>query len=356
MNEIHLKNIIEDCRWSPTPDNCQPWTFEWKNNQLEIFHDHKLAEHPLNPNNITSVLMLGCLLETIQISASQFGYKTENEFHIVSHNDSVHWCTVRFQFSDCSPDPLTKFIKKRCTDRRIYQIKPKFLDLNSLKIQINKSQTHVSENITPELLNYIVETEQFLVDHHTILPSVMKWVRFSKKEALQTKDGFTWKNMLAKIWEVPALMLIRKKPGILKILRSSLKSQHRERTLLQLQSAQGFVCVSIPRLSQQPKSDLAQAGRCMQRCWLELTKNEFGVQPLSLSTLPILFRHNKSIDDFFKKNEPIIQAGDEILTKHFNIDNTQIPVWMFRFGSSTPLPEVLRTYRKGVESILKISL
>ena len=350
MKNTEKQKIIDLCRWSPTPDNCQPWTFEWKDNSLLIFHDDNKSNHPLNPKNVTSILMLGCLLETIQIAASQFGYKISYDLSLENHE---HWCTTHFNQTHIESDPLTNSIQLRCTDRRVYQ---KTMPTKPFKItttSFGQSQLHQTQNLSSKLSDYFVESEQFLIQHESILPSVMKWVRFSQKEAFLTKDGFTWKNMLAKIWEVPALRLIRKYPQILKILRANLKNQHRQRTLEQAQSADGFICVSIPNKSQQTQMDLVDAGRSMMRIWLELTHQKMAVQPMSLSTLPILFDQMNVMDDFFVKNKDLILQGQNILRESFQIDQTQIPIWMLRYGTMDPLPLELRTYRKDVESIIR---
>ena len=114
------------------------------------------------------------------------------------------------------------------------------------------------------------------------------------------------------------MYLMLKFPKILSLVRPEMKKQHRSRTLKQLNSAAGLVCVSTKKTTIQLEGAV-QAGRLMMRVWLRLTQLGFGVQPISLATLPILFQQENLMDHFFIQKLNFFKDGEQILKNAFKI-------------------------------------
>src|SRR4030095_11152428 len=107
-----------------------------------------------------------------------------------------------------------------------------------------------------------------------------------QKRARLTRDGLSWRNMGLKIWELPAMALIREFLGIVKAMSPMAVLSHAARVRKQLQSSAGVVLISIPAAKGNYK-DVVHAGRLMMRTWLSLTQLNYGVQPLTMCTHPI---------------------------------------------------------------------
>ncbi len=350
ISNDHLNEILERARSAPTPDNVQQWRFHLHGETLFVEHQESLANHPLNPANLTSVLTLGCMLEAIKIAATHFGLVTEVQLDRFPAGENEVWAKINFVGGEAPLDELFSALEHRTTDRRLFRKGFEKLPVQKLKLlSDSRAEIHLAP-VSRDLVDYIVNTEDFLPKHPGALPAVLKWVRFSLSSARRTGDGLSWHNMGVKFWELPVIKLIQSFPGIVTILRPGLLPPHRARTRAQVASSAAVIAVSIPyRAGAVPSIapiDIVQAGRTMFRAWLELTKAGFAVQPLSLSSLPIYYDRSNQLDDFFTSQKALIRNGEKLLRDELGISLDRLPVWMFRTGLGEPLPEHLRTFRR----------
>lgn len=354
LNYEQIKIIVEKSLWYPSGDNCQPWTFVWGKRKLRIYHSWARAAHPLNPNGIASCLSLGCLVEALSISASCYGNHIEVQYHDFLKTDGSCWASVEFLSTQQPEDPLLKFIGQRATDRRLFSKG----DLPSAAIEnavtsgkdLAPAGLHCLEKMTPELTDYIIQSEKLIMDHPQILPKILEWTRFSADETQHSGDGLSLKNMGIRFWETPTLLLIKKYPKLLQVIKGILIPQHMNRVRKQLNSSAGLVCVSIPKQAQFSP----QAGRMMYRAWLELTKLGFGVQPLTIASTLVFCAHGGLLDPSYSQNwTDFFKGGEEILRRAFKIPVDHLPIWMIRTGRASALPKDLRTLRKPIQEVLR---
>ncbi len=351
-----IKKIIEESRWYQSGDNSQPWTYVWGEQKLRILHSQKRAVHPLNPGCISSALSLGCLIEALSISASRFGYGIEVQYNDFAETEESCWASVEFNYDGRATDSLFSFMKERCTDRRNF----KNGDLKISEIEgalengdLNSSaRIHYLSQINPKISQYIVNSEKLLVEHRQILPTVLQWTRFTRKQGIRLGDGLSLRNMGVRFWEIPGLFMVKHFNPLLQLFKPMLLLQHTARVKKQLESSAGLVCVSIPRGKSQ---SVPEAGRAIYRVWLELTREKYGVQPLTIaSTLTYCAQESLLEGSFSKKWISFFKNGESILRETFEIPKDRVPVWMIRTGLSTELPKEDRTFRRSVDDILKI--
>ena len=355
LNKGHIQEVVAKAMFSPSGDNSQPWTFEWDGTTLKVIHQESRASHPLNPAGIASMISLGCVLETIAIAASEFHCSTAFTLEDFPAGDSP-WARVTFGPSTCARDPLSDVISQRTTDRRFFRKGD--MPVTALEsIAANEhnyapARIHWTPALEGELTDYIVDAEKIMMTHPDIMPAVFKWVRFSQKQARLTRDGLSWRNMGLKIWELPAMALIREFPGIVKVISPVAVPGHAARVRKQLQSSAGVVLISIPAAKGNFK-DVVRGGRLMMRTWLSLTQLTYGVQPLTLCTHPIYWARQGLLDVHFQNQAQLYEKGQRLLQKVFSLPPDRMPIWMIRTGSSTPLPENMRTFRRPLEQTLK---
>lgn len=354
LNYEQIKIILEESVWYPSGDNCQPWTFVWGKQKLRIYHNWAQAAHPLNPKGLASCLSLGCLIEALSISASRFGNQIEVQYLDFSEAADRPWAIVEFLSTQQPEDPLIKFIRSRATDRRLFgkgdlPIASIEKAMKSTK-DLAPADLHCLGKMNPELTEYITQSEKLIMDHELILPKILEWTRFSESEAQLTGDGLSLKNMGIRFWEVPTLLLIKKYPALLQVIKGILIPQHMNRVRKQLNSSAGLVCVSIPKQAHHSP----QAGRMMYRTWLELTKLGFGVQPLTIaSTLVFCARSGFLDQSYSQKWIDFFKEGENVLRRAFKIPENHLPIWMIRTGLSPSLPANLRTFRKPIQRVLR---
>jgi nitroreductase len=350
-----LKEIVETSLWHPSGDNCQPWSFSWVKQQLRIHHNSNRGTHPLNAGNIASALSLGCLIEAVSISASQYGFQAKAQYHGFSNGPESCWATVSFEFVERQTDPLVKFIRQRTTDRRLFEKGelPVTAIEECVKLgeDLAPAKLHCLTGLTPELTDYIVNAEKLMMDHSQIVPKVLEWTRFSQAELLRLQDGLSLKNMGVRFWEVPSLRLLKAYPSVFPYMKPMMIPQHMARVRKQLNSAAGVICTSIPR---DQASKAPAAGRTMYRAWLELTRLGFGAQPLTIASTLVFYAQNGLLDASFSQEWiQFFKEGEAVLRKAFKFPEDHLPIWMIRAGKSSPLPDDQRTLRRSVESLLR---
>jgi hypothetical protein len=383
LNREEIEKLLEPSTWYPSGDNSQPWNFIWAKQELQILHDSPRAAHPLNAGNIASLLSLGSLIEAISINAwNFFQLSTKVEFGDHSSGDSLPWARVRFekiaaslepgQFAlNHAADPLGEFIKSRATDRRLFKqgTLPQAAIEKAIRASrdLGQARCHMLTfgsppsavtaeeapgTVSETLIKYIVDSEKLMMDHPEILPKVLQWTRFSQRAAQLSRDGLSLKNMGIRFWEAPALQLIKNYPPVLQWLKGAMIPQHMARVRKQLESSAGLVCVSLPK---NMMSETPGAGRLMYRVWLELARNGFGVQPLTIaSTLAYAAQEGVLNKSTFKGWIEFFENGATVLQHAFAIPAGREVVWMFRTGLSPELPEAMRTLRRPISEVLKI--
>ncbi len=359
LSRPQIEELVRLANLSPNPDNSQPWSFLWDGITLSIFHYPSLSMHGLNPKLLACELTIGCLLESISIVASNWDLSSEIELQPFSDAEGACWARVRFKpISSKSHlrDPLFFELTKRTTDRRLYQGGAKELGtvFNPELAKFSEASVHVCTSLDPELMEFCLDSEELLMRHPEALANVMKWVRFSIAEARVSGNGLSWRNLLVKPWEIPAMLLFKKFPASVPKTAPLLIPQHRARTRQQLRSAAGLVCVSVPIEKGEISSEaLVQGGRAMMRAWLQLSQMQMGGQPMSLVTFPMLFRRNNAMDAYFRTRLDLCERGEKILRKAFSIEENRFPLWILRTGLAKPLPDNMRTFRQTVDKILK---
>jgi hypothetical protein len=351
-----IEKIIQDSLPYPSGDNCQPFSFIWKDQRLEIYHDDKRGAHPLNPQNVASVLSLGSLIESISIASSQMGCEAQVQYHPYHLEPQQAWATIQFDQTLHPPDDLISFLSERTTDRRPFQKGeiPEFLlkKSNETRKKNSNIQLHINSNLSPELMDYLIKADTLMTQHNPILPKVIQWTRLTEAQAREHGDGLTLQNMGIKVWEIPSLIMIREFPASMNLLKGPITSQHKVRVREQLESAAGVLCVSIQK---EAFSQVPDAGRLMFRSWVQLTKVGFGGQPMTIPSMMMYCAVQNILDglipdnwiEYYKSNLSLVRQAFEIPEDH-------LPIWMLRTGRSTPLPLALRTHRRPVQKVLKI--
>ncbi len=349
-----INQIIEKSVWSPSGDNCQPWTFEWDGETLGIIHSAGRAGHPLNPAGTASMLSLGCLLSAIDLAASDFQFHTTFTIEKPNQQDENLWARVQFLTSDRPQNPLSEVLLHRSTDRRLYtggELNSEMLrEIIEQQSSFAPARMHILPKPNQRLVNHIVKAEQLLLDHSEILPATLKWVRFTMNQARKTRDGMLWRNMEIRFWELPMVPILRDIPDVINILGPVLRPQNRIRVKRQLESSAGLVCISIPTID---SSNIVQTGRLMMEIWLSLNKQGYGVQPFTISSM-IAFCAKYGLIKLPKKWIDFFCEGENILRQEFSIPLGLDPIWMVRTGQSTPLPDKSRTFRRPLEEILRV--
>src|SRR3989338_5351391 len=114
-----IQKIIADGVLAPSGENCQPWKFEVKNNQICVFNVPEADTYLYNYNQKGSYVAHGALLENISISALKHRYRA-NITLFSDNNEPDLVAIVTLDNNESSDDALYPYLKQRCTNRKDY--------------------------------------------------------------------------------------------------------------------------------------------------------------------------------------------------------------------------------------------
>lgn len=137
-----IYQILERACYAPSADNIQPWRFKMISDTSAEIWIVPSDEHPTLADHLALFESIGCLQETIAISASLFGLYAK--FSALSDNAQPPYAGSVFldliPDSNVTPDPLSLFIEKRATARGPYKPAPiSHDDLATLKKSVGSN-------------------------------------------------------------------------------------------------------------------------------------------------------------------------------------------------------------------------
>jgi hypothetical protein len=350
------KRLLELATRSPTSDNSQPFFFKWMGDHLLIFHDDERAKRRGNTGNFASFVALGCLMASIDIAASGESLKPDFRLTLDPDEHMTPWVEVSFTESNRPEEPLLPGLAIRCSDRRLYRggdlSHPVFDSIRADLGQIEGCQLYFQDKPDTALIDYILECEEFLWRDQYVMRDVLKWVRWSDREAEETRDGVIWRGLAIPFILSRVMKLAYHYEKFRNFLRRSgapMRSQ-RQVGAKQIESSAALACFSVK--DTRPES-LVAVGRAFLRTWVRLNQAGFGVQVMANPSLHV-FQHAAGIlpKDYPESSIQTFAKGREALPDSFGFGPDEIPAWMFRTGISSELPANWRTFRRRLSDVV----
>lgn len=354
ITKDEIQKILTAASRTPTGDNCQPFSYGWDEKVLSVYHDEQQAQHHFNFNNFSSYFTLGMLLETVSIAAKALKYNLEYRLNLSDDNPSHAWVEIEFIFNpDCQYDERHNFIEQRATDRRAFKggdfNTPVFEEMLKDADSFKNCQLYFKDNFTKDILDYIGELETYVWQTKSAHHDVFKWIRYSKKETAETRDGMPWQSLGCSYLESRVLKLtsnynfrtiLSKLGGLAKMKKMAKKL---------IRSSAGFGCITLKSFN---KENLVEAGRLNMRVWLSLTMYSYGVQPYGICSLTVLSHCLNPNDNHFNPDFlETFNSGLDVLKKHFDCSEGEYPCWVFRTGLSSAVVGPMKTVRYPLEKI-----
>jgi hypothetical protein len=357
MDRETKQRILELGMTAPNVDNAQPFYFRWEEDQLMVFHDENRDRKRGNPENYVSMVGLGCLVECISIAASGEGLLAIINFRYDTQRTNTPWLEVSFHSTSEETDKLLPGLKLRSSDRRPYQggelseqvFQRTIDDAEKIK-DINLYYQASSNKI---LLEYLLHCNDFLwLDKH-ILSEMLSWVRWNKEEVLRTRDGMPWQSLGVNFITSRLMWLVAKSERFRKFAQRSggpMRAQQKSlKTQILTSAALGCITVRDTR-----HESLLQLGRLFLRAWIRLNMSGYGVQVMANPSFHV-FQHVAGIlpDDYPESSKRVFAEGEKILGEVFELQEGEIPTWMFRTGKSSPLPTEMKTLRLPLSRVVQ---
>ena len=351
MNKQTIEKILMAAIQAPSGDNVQPWRFEISKDfsNLELFNLPERDDSYYNYQQAAAYISHGAVLENIAIAAGQLG--CDAKIHLFPDNvDQNHVAHIDFQPAKSELDPLYEAIFNRVTNRFHYK-SIQLSDNNRQKLidaatQIEGVNCHVAhEPITiKELAKVLMINDQLVFEHRDIHRFLFDKIRWNQKQIDETKDGLPVDTLGLSSFEKLFFPMMRfwwfvdlaNYFGLSRLIGIKCWNNFRNAALIgqitvKKTDARGFV----------------QAGRAMQRVWLEATRQGLAFQPII--GLPLLVYRTKAnaLTEFSEgQRQMLIKAEDALRDLYGITTNSEYPVVGFRIGKGVPV--AAKTLRKAV--------
>ncbi len=268
------------------PHDTQPWLFRVADNSIEVYADTSRNLGAMDPFLREMHLGLGCAIENMTLAAAPNGYSVHVELAPGAVTDIVECgkpiLAARLRLTKQAPeapDPLTRAIPERHTNRYAYQ-RSRPLDATWLDAARRLGEADgVRVIVFPEgaardrLEAAMVDATKAIIADARMIADSDRWFRNSSAEIDAHRDGPTLEAA-----GLPFLALT-----FARLFPVSATTSHNA-WLSQTRDAQVGTAPVLGLIAVRDRYDRAQsivAGRCWQRLHLDATRNGVALQPVN---------------------------------------------------------------------------
>jgi len=355
LPEEVIRYIIRAGIQAPSGDNAQPWRFSFKDNTIFLYLNKNADDSFFNINQIASIISCGAVLENIRIAASAFELNANIKYLPSWAKDDLI-ATIELIYNGIPKNPLFASIWKRNTNRTFYKKKPiPSLVLNDLEKSISdipgiKLHFVVEKDELKKLAKIIYKTDRIRTENRSLHEYLVKMIRYSHKEAIETRDGLPIKNLEAGF--AGEIFLKATRPWFIMDLMNKI-GVGRMVALHSFQSIINSSGVALLVVDGMNSKDFLKGGQAIERLWLSITRQGLAMQPMTAITLFWLRWQIEGEKSFAKKHRGLLQDVWEEYQSLFNEVkfSREGQVMMFRIGYGEKIK--YGTYRKNVNSFLR---
>ncbi len=333
----NIRKILEIAIHAPSGENCQPWKFKIKDNQIYLFNIPERDQSPYNFKQRGSFVAHGTLIENIIIASSFFGFETQvSLFPDISDTNLV--AIISLNKSNPKEEPLFGYIVKRSTNRKSYKKTPllpedKQAILDSVN-EISRGKILITENKEDikDLSLVGSMNERLVLENQALHDFLFSHITWTEKENQEKKMGFYIKTLELPLPARFAFKIFSK--------WERLKRFHKLGVSRSVWKQNGGVyasssAIGVIAIDGNKNEDFVTVGRITQRMWLTATKLGLSLQPMTGVLFFMQRIKEGNYEPFSKEQVDIIKESYVKVQKKFNLQNENIPM-MFRIGYSSP--------------------
>lgn len=113
-----LERIVAAGVAAPSADNSQPWLYRPHDAGIDVWIDGRRADSPSNAGYVLSDLALGAVVENLCLQAGALGYACQVDYFPAPQTAPLWAARLRWSQTGAEVDPLAAAIPERHTDRR----------------------------------------------------------------------------------------------------------------------------------------------------------------------------------------------------------------------------------------------
>jgi nitroreductase len=334
-NDTEIDDLIRLAGTAPSGGNTQPWKVRVRSDALELSLQPERAGSFLDVGHRGSVFSVGSFIENLCLASSWMGLAHQLEIHeFRGPTDPI--ATLRYLPNAEPPerDLLYEQITRRHTNRHLHK-GPVLPDesLEAMRSSIRRwplvRLIAMSELVEKKKAAALLGRGNVLLLQHPVLFSqMMHELRWSQDEASRSRDGVAISTLELPKAAVLLLRTLRKYPPLRKLLPRGALEKMPEPAVMGC----SHLCVVSVRGALSTES-LVNAGRALQRVWLQATALQLAVQPLA--TLPFLVLRAQKFDaaGLSASDTRELLALGAGLSALCSLDEDEFPLFIFRLSS-----------------------
>lgn len=347
MNKQYIEKILEAAIRAPSGDNVQPWRFAVADDytSVDLYNLPERDDSYYNYQQAAAYISHGAVIENMTIAARHMGLACSVAL-FPTEDDANHVARFDFQLAQETPDSLYEAIFTRSTNRFHYQrFQLSEESCQQLESSINDVDgvkgyfTH-DPKLIKQLAKVLMINDRLVFERKDIHGFLFDKIRWNRKQMEETRDGMPVDTlglsaieklffpMLRYWWFVRLVNLF----GLSRII--GLKCWY---------NCQNVSMIGFLTVKKTDSLGFIQAGRAMQRVWLEAARQGLAFQPIV--GLPLLvFREDVGgLEGFKSCQRRMLDQAVRDLRVFFQIESVENVTVGFRLGRKTRVPK--RTLR-----------
>jgi nitroreductase len=353
MDRNTIEKIIQAAVQAPSGDNVQPWQFEVSEDfsQLELYNLPERDDSYYNYQQVAAYVAHGAVIENIAITTRHLGCDAKIDLFPSPENPD-HVARIRLQPTKAKTDPFYEAIFTRSTNRFHYQNsqlsdsdRQKLADAIGPVEGVTGYFVHDIGTIKA-LAKALMVNDRLVFERRDIHRFLFDKIRWNQKQIDETQDGMPVDTLGLNGFEKLFFPMMRfwwfvdlaNYFGLSRVIGIKCWNNCRNAALI------GQITVKNT-----DRTGFIQAGRALQRVWLEATRQGLAFQPII--GLPLLIYRAKAnaLAEFSEKHRQMVNKAEGAVRKLCGIDPSAELIVGFRIGKAGNSPaKTLR--RPGLKS------
>ncbi len=356
VNSNFIRFLAEQATLAPSGGNCQPWQFFAEDDYtLHLVHHRTRSFNLTDRTHRAAMVALGAALENIVIAAAHRGFTTE--IATFPKPEQPAWvATLHFQ-----PGPTEalaslaaefEWVGLRCTNRHCGE--PAAMPKEDCRAFQRAAEAHGAglqiiddrESMT-KVGRALGQGDRLRLLCPELHRELMAELRWTPEEATRRRDGVDLATLELKPKDLAAFRIVRR-PDVMELIQAQQLGQALEESAVK--AVGGASALALLRVKGRSLADFLQAGRALQRIWLQATKRRWAVHPMATV---IYFRQLIDLPEttcFTRDQSALLVQLADTLEEIFGLKPGWPPAMLFRL-SRAPAPSA-RAARLPLDEVL----
>lgn len=363
LDDEAIAQLVEAAIWAPTGGNSQPWKWLYQNKVLYLLIDKVRATSFLDFRSAGAYLGLGAATENLVLQAHQMGYEVHVKKFPEANNEkliaSFHFfASTNDTFLPLAPktfDGLADVIRKRETNRLLRKrmpLEPAAIPaLKDIAATVPKVELLVidDDERMKAVGAMIAQADRVLITHKDGHYGFVHEIRWNDEDAKRTGDGVDLATLDLSAGEAAGFKMARNWSVVKTLNQWGGGSVFEQSSKKAVAGASAMGLITLPELNDK---SYYEAGKAIERVWLQCTQNNIAFQPMTGLTFMIYRAIDGQGENLTDKNIETLTSLNTELRNTFGVADDRKPAFLFRIFIAEEAR--VKAYRRPVADVLTI--